>query len=157
MITFFIDKIEPGYYIKGKEQKSDTCFTEHGNDYLMANVLSVFPDQYSTFLKELGGHGPWNLKTYFKTEAEANTVLPIIQQLYDMKAKINVLSNKDTISSSSSSSTKNGNVILAYKNMQSYQGIPQDINTTKNDSKDMNMNVNKKVYTQIDNKHYTVL
>jgi hypothetical protein len=156
MITFFIDKIEPGYYIKGKEQQSATCFMEHGNDYLMANILKVFPDQYSTFLKELGGHGPWNLKTYFKTEAEANTVLPIIQQLYDMKAKINILSNQNTVSSENANNVR-GNVILAYKNMQSYQGISEDENTSTDDSKDTNMNVEENVYTQVDNEHYTIL
>lgn len=147
------------YYING-----ETSETHYNNDRLMGILLATKPEFYSKFLKYFGAIGPRNRATYFESEDDCKAFLEILEYIYNeivsshrswyevSQEVIKQLESEESDSSSSGSgNTSEGDSLSenredyylsnekTYRNLESYQGIPKDINYTKKDSKDMNM------------------
>lgn len=146
-----------GYYPAIYIPQDAGVISVFNNDYLMAEMLNVFPKQYSDFLKEYGAIGPRNIQTYFLTEAEAKYMITILEEIYKQNNLLEEELKKKGIDNSATRESIKGNSILAYKNSQSYQGIPEDINTTTKDSKDQNSEHGTMLIPASKGSHYTIL
>ena len=146
--------------------------THYNNDKLIAILLDTVPKYYSQFMQYYGAIGPRNHATYFEREDDCLAFLEILEYLYN-EIYINGnswlvitrhLINDDTDSITSTAEDRTEyylSNVKTYQNLQSYQGIPMDINYTKKDSKDMNQgHITENPFKPGQSKkptHYTIL
>lgn len=129
---------------------NDSSTTHYNNDRLVAVLLGTIPKMYSDFLKYYGAVGPRNLCTYFNTQEECEIFLDILKYLFEeiyvkgrnwLSVTWELINGTTDMTSANTDEKENYYLshIKTYRNLQSWQGTYMDINTTKLDSKDLNL------------------
>lgn len=125
--------------------------THYWNDKLLSTLLGTSARLYSDFLKYYGAVGPRNWATYFKTEEDCNLFLDILKYLWEqiyengrswLDVTWELIYYIESIAQPNQTEQNRTNYYLSkiktYRNEQSWQGTPLDINYTKLDAKEKN-------------------
>ena len=126
----------------------NTSKSHYNNDELIAILLSTTPKLYSDFLKFYGAIGPRNKCTYFTSQEDCEMFLEILKYLYEeiyvngkswLSVTLNLLQDINNVTTESETREDMFvGVEKTYWNQQSWQQTPRDINTTKEDVKNIN-------------------
>ncbi len=80
---FRVKQYEYGWYIEGYIELNSNLQSAYTTDGLMCQLINILLIDYSAMLKENGAVDTANGITYFKSEEDALSVLPVIKDLYE--------------------------------------------------------------------------